>query len=94
MWRGTDRKRISWLYANCSTELFATADNPNMQDAFYQDVYYREGESAGEPKYRTVHGNPFMQWVKLCPTEAETGSKIIEENTRQLIEALQSMQKQ
>ena len=50
----------------------ATADNSNMQDASSQDVCYREGESAGEPKYQTVHGNPFMQWAKLCPVVAET----------------------
>ena len=94
MWRGADHKRISSLYANCSTGVFPTADNSNMQDASSQDDYCREGESAGEPKYQTVHGNPFMQWAKLCPVEAERGSKIIEDNRKQLIEALQSMQKQ
>ena len=94
MWRGADHKRISWFYANCSTGVFATADNSNMQDASSQDLYYREGESTGELKYQTVHGNPFMQWAKLCPVAAERGSKIIEDNRKQLIEALQNMQMQ
>ena len=42
-----------------------------MLNATYQDVYYREGEYNGEPKYQNVHGNLFMQWAKICPAEAE-----------------------
>ena len=49
----------------------STADNRNMLNATYQDIYYREGEYNGEPKYQTVHGNLFMQWAKICPVEAE-----------------------
>ena len=93
-WRGAEHKRISWLYANCSTEVFATADNPHMVNASYMDVYYREGENYGEPKYQTVHGNPFMQWAKLCPVEAERGTKKILDLRRELNEALKNMQKQ
>ena len=93
-WSGAEHKRISWLYAKCSTEVFATADNPNMVNASYQDVYYREGEYYGDPKYQTVHGNPFMQWAKLCPVEAERGTKKILDFRRELNEALQKMQKQ
>ena len=43
-----------------------------------QDVYWREGDAAGEPKFQTVAGNPFMQWAKLCPAEAIDGIKFID----------------
>ena len=33
---------------------------------------------AGEPKFQTVAGNPFMQWAKLCPAEAIDGIKFID----------------
>ena len=65
-----------------------------MVDASYQDVYYREGEYYGETKYQTVHENPFMQWAKLFPVEAERGTKKILDFRRELDEALQEMQKQ
>ena len=66
-----------WLFANCSGEKFATSKSPDRSDAWEQDVFYREGEFAGYPKYQTVHGNPFMRWAKLCPLEAKKGERII-----------------
>ena len=67
-----------WLFGNCSEERFATSTNPDRSDAWEQDVFYREGEFAGYPKYQTVHGNPFMRWAKLCPLEAKKGERIIQ----------------
>ena len=66
-----------WLFADCSGERFAASKNPDRSDAWEQDVFYREGEFAGYPKYQTVHGNPFMRWAKLCPLEAKKGERII-----------------
>ena len=66
-----------WLFADCSGARFATSKNPDRSDAWEQDVYYREGEWNGTPKYQTVHGNPFMRWAKLCPLEAKKGERII-----------------
>ena len=60
-----------------------------MLSATYQDVYYREDEYNDEPKYQTDHGNPFMQWAKICPVEAERGTKKILDFRRKLKEALQ-----
>ena len=59
-----------------------------MLDGSYQYVYYREGEYNGEPKYQTIHRNPFMQWAKLCSVEAERGAKKILDFRGQLKEAL------
>ena len=67
-----------WLFADCAGERFATSLLPTRSDAWEQDVFYREGPSAGEPKFQTVHGNPFMQWAKLCPAEGIEGIKFIE----------------
>ena len=66
-----------WLFADCKGEWFATSDNPDRSDAWEQDVFYGEGDWAGEPKFQTVHGNPFMRWAKLCPAEAVEGQKQI-----------------
>tara|TARA_B100000609_G_C17122728_1_gene385879 strand:- start:423 stop:908 length:486 start_codon:yes stop_codon:yes gene_type:complete len=68
-----------WLFADCKGERFATSNNPDRSDAWEQDVFYREGASAGEPKIQTVAGNPFMRWAKLCPAEAEEGNQKIRE---------------
>ena len=62
-----------WLFADCKGERFATSKNPDRTNSWEQDVFYREGPSAGEPKFQTVAGNPFMRWAKLCPVEAEEG---------------------
>ena len=67
-----------WLFADCFGERFATSKNPDRSDAWEQDVFYREGPWAGEPKYQTVHGNPFMRWAKLCPLEAKEGERLIQ----------------
>ena len=66
-----------WLFADCKGERFATSKNPDRSDAWEQDVFYREGDVAGQPKFQTVHGNPFMRWAKLCPAEAEEGMRFI-----------------
>ena len=60
-----------WLFADCKGGRFATSKNLDRSDAWDQDVFYRDGASAGEPKFQTVAGNPFMRWAKLCPAEAE-----------------------
>ena len=67
-----------WLFADCFGERFATSKNPDKSDAWEQDVFYREGPWAGEPKYQTVAGNPFMRWAKLCPLEAKEGERLIQ----------------
>ena len=67
-----------WLFANCAGERFATSKNPDRSDAWEQDVFYREGDVTGQPKFQTVVGNPFMRWAKLCPAEAEEGMRFIQ----------------
>ena len=74
-----------WLFADCKDERFATSKNPHRSDAWEQDVFYREGASAGEPKFQTVAGNPFMRWAKLCPAEAVEGQKQIRDMFRYLM---------
>ena len=71
-----------WLFANCPRERFATSRNRDRSDAWEQDVFYREGPSAGEPKFQTVAGNPFMRWAKLCPAEAVEGQQKIRDMFR------------
>ena len=71
-----------WLFADCKGERFATSNNPDRSDAWEQDVFYREGTSAGEPKFQTVAGNPFMRWAKLCPAEAVEGQQQIRDMFR------------
>ena len=70
--------QVLWLFANCPGERFATSKNQDRSNAWEQDVFYREGEFAGYPKYQTVHGNPFMRWAKLCPLEARKGELLIQ----------------
>ena len=67
-----------WLFAHCAGERFATSKNPDRSNAWEQDVFHREGEIAGQPKYQTVYGNPFMRWAKFCPAEAEEGMRFIQ----------------
>ena len=67
-----------WLFADCAEEKFATSKNPERTDSWEQDVFHREGDIAGQPKYQTVYGNPFMRWAKLCPAEAEEGMRFIQ----------------
>ena len=68
-----------WLFADCKGEQFASSSHADRSEAWTQDVYWREGDAAGEPKFQTVVGNPFMQWAKLCPSEAIKGTKFINE---------------
>ena len=78
-----------WLFADCQGERFATSKNPDRSNAWEQDVFYRDGASAGKPKFQTVAGNPFMRWAKLCPAEAEEGMRFIQgfhNNFREAIE--------
>ena len=72
-----------WLFADCKGERFATSKNSDRSDAWEQDVFYREGPSAGEPKFQTVAGNPFMRWAKLCPAE---GKRLIQKQQQSLRE--------
>ena len=65
------------LFADCSGERFATSKNPALTDLREQDVFYREGPLAGESKFQTVAGNPFMRWAKLCPLEEVEGQQQI-----------------
>ena len=51
-----------WLFADCKGER-SLAVRVLSVDAWTQDVYWREGNAAGEPKFQTVAGNPFMQAV-------------------------------
>ena len=81
-----------WLFADCAGERFATSLLPTRSDAWEQDVFYREGPSAGEPKFQTVHGNPFMQWAKLCPAEAVEGERKIRDGFRRILEGLEHSQ--
>ena len=70
--------KSSLLNALIGEERFAVSKNPDRRDAWEQDVFYREGEFSGYPKYGTVHGNPFMRWAKLCPLEARRGWHLIQ----------------
>ncbi len=81
-----------WLFANCSGERFANSKNPDRTNSWEQDVFYREGPSAGEPKFQTVAGNPFMQWAKLCPAEAVEGQQQIRDMFHGLRKALENKQ--
>ena len=54
-------------------ERFASSKKPDRSYVWEQDVFYREREFIGYPKYQMVHGNPFMRWAKLCPLEAIKG---------------------
>ncbi len=74
-----------WLFADCKGERFATSKNPDRTDAWEQDVFYRDGALAGEPKFQTVAGNPFMRWAKLCPAEAKEGLQQIRVMFRDLM---------
>ena len=79
-----------WLFADCAGERFATSQYADRSDAWEQDVFYRDGPYAGEPKFQTVHGNPFMRWAKLCPAEAVEGQKRIRDKIRYFREALEN----
>ena len=81
-----------WLFADCKGERFATSKNRDRTNSWEQDVFYREGPSAGEPKFQTVAGNPFMRWAKLCPAEAVEGQQQIRDMFRGLREALENKQ--
>ena len=37
-----------------------SSSRADRSDAWTQDVYWREGDAVGEPKFQTVAGNPFM----------------------------------
>jgi len=80
-----------WLFADCKGERFATSKKPDRTDSVEQDVFYREGDVAGQPKFQTVHGNPFMRWAKLCPAEAEEGVLFIQGSLDQFRKALEEI---
>ena len=82
-----------WLFADCKGELFASSAKPDRSDALTQDVFYREGPSAGEPKFQTAAGNPFQQWAKLCPTEAIEGIKFIDGIWERFRQELQNLRR-
>ena len=66
-----------WLFADCSGARFASSSMADRSEGWEQNVFYEEGDWKGTPKFQTVHGNPFMQWGKLCPAEAEKGIRWI-----------------
>ena len=77
-----------WLFADCSGARFASSSTAYRSEAWEQNVFYEEGEWKGTPKFQTVHGNPFMQWGKLCPAEAEDGMRWIQKRFRLLLKPL------
>ena len=80
-----------WLFADCAGERFSTSKNADRTDSWEQDVFYREGDVAGKPKYQTVHGNPFMRWAKLCPAEGEDGMRSIQGSFDRFRKALEEI---
>ena len=64
---------VLWLFADCAGQRFGISRTPNRSDGRDVDVFYREGDAAGEPIHQTVAGNPFMRWAKLCPAESKEG---------------------
>lgn len=80
-----------WLFADCTGEQFASSLRADRSDAWTQDVYRRDGDEAGEPKFQSVAGNPFMQWAKLCPAEGIEGIKFIDGFLEQFRQELQNL---
>ena len=80
-----------WLFADCAGERFATSKNPDRTDSWEQDVFYRDGYVAGQPKFQTVAGNSFMRWAKLCPAEAEEGMRFIQGSFDRFRKALEEV---
>ena len=62
-----------WLFADCKGEQFASSSHADRSDAWEQSVFLEDGS----PRFQTVYGNPFMQWAKLCPSEAVDGLTFI-----------------
>ena len=62
-----------WLFADCKGEQFASSSHADRSDAWEQSVFLEDGS----PRFQTVYGNPFMQWAKLCPSEAVEGLTFI-----------------
>ena len=62
-----------WLFADCTGERFASSSHADRSDAWEQSVFLEDGS----PRFQTVYGNPFMQWAKLCPSEAVDGLTFI-----------------
>ena len=69
----SDRIKEGWNYAHCKNEQFVFTITPDLKHQKIKDVYHKGGTNNGEPKFQTVYGNPFEQWAKLCPVEAEPG---------------------
>ncbi len=80
-----------WLFADCAGEKFATSSNADRSDSWEQDVFYREGDWKGQPKFQTVHGNPFMRWAKLCPAESAEGREYIRQSYQKLFDSFKSI---
>ena len=57
---------VGYNFAHCTEEKFAFGTQPDRSNAITQDIYYRQGIPAGQPKTQSVAGNPFGQWKKLC----------------------------
>ena len=80
-----------WLFADCAGERFATSKNPDRTNSWEQDVFHREGDIAGQPKYQTIYETPFMRWAKLCPAEAEEGVRFIQGSFDRFRKALKNL---
>ena len=76
-----------WLFADCKGEKFARGIEEDRSDASEQNVFHQEGEWKGTPAFQTYLGNPFMQWAKLCPSEAKEG----EYQMRSILDSLRNL---
>ena len=75
-----------WLFADCSGGHFSSSLNSDRSQSWGQSVFYEEaGEWNKKPKFGTVHGNPFMRWAKLCPTEGLKDLKICTHRCREIL---------
>ena len=79
--------------SGCSLTARESSSRADRSDAWTQDVYWREGDAAGEPKFQTVAGNPFMQWAKLCPAEGIEGIKFIDGFWERFRQELQNLRR-
>ena len=75
-----ERNRRQWLFANCQDKKFGISPTWNRSHATIQDVFHKDAERVGHPKFEAIYGSPFLQWAKLCPQEAIHGLRFIQRN--------------
>ena len=76
----SERNRRQWLFANCQDKKFGISPIWNRSHATIQDVFHKDAERVGHPKFEAIYGSPFLQWAKLCPKEATHGLRFIQRN--------------